>query len=123
MITLKELNKHNYLTTPEILAAMSKLIERLNVVLFEAGIQGHVNSGLRTLASQMQINPNAPKSKHLTGHAVDIADPDQKLQTWCYDNVERLEDLGLWCEAFQFTPNWVHFQDLAPRSGHRFFIP
>lgn len=127
MIQRSELNKHNYPTTPEIDANLDTLLERINVVRAGFGKPMSVTSGLRNQEKQEQLinlgKSHTMTSKHLYGQAVDIYDPEQELQTWCYDNIERLEAIGLWCEAFQATPNWVHFQIVPPRSGHRFFVP
>lgn len=65
-------------------------------------------------------------SRHLTGEAVDISDPDMKLATFIKTNMHLLELNQLWCEDPKYTdaPNpWVHFQIKPPRSGKRFFIP
>jgi hypothetical protein len=63
------------------------------------------------------------KSRHLIGAAIDIYDPNKILQSWVLSNVKVLEEVGLWCEDFSATPNWVHFQILPPASGKRFFKP
>jgi len=68
----------------------------------------------------MRINPGAPKSKHLTGQAVDIAD-DGKLKAWLVARPEILEQAELWCE--EGTHGWVHFQIVPPKSGRRWFLP
>jgi uncharacterized protein YcbK (DUF882 family) len=61
------------------------------------------------------------KSKHLSGEAIDIADPKGSLMTWTKANVKVLEDVGLWCEDGIF--GWCHFQIVPPKSGKRFFLP
>lgn len=123
MLTKKELNNHNLPVTPEIDSNMDILLARVNKIQVLCGIRFVATSGLRDLARQMQINPKATNSKHLYGQAVDIFDPDKKIQAWVLKHVETLEEIGLWCEAFQATPNWIHFQSQPPRSGHRFFAP
>ncbi len=127
MITKEELNKHKYPTTPEIDENLSILLDRLNAVRAAFGQPMSVTSGLRDMAKQEQLvnlgRSNAVHSKHLYGQAADIYDPEQKLQAWCMKNIWRLEEIGLWCEAFQATPNWVHFQTIPPSSGTRFFVP
>lgn len=61
------------------------------------------------------------KSLHLSGNAVDIADPSGQLLKWCKSNVSILEEIGLWCE--DGTVGWTHFQSKPPRSNKRFFLP
>lgn len=62
-------------------------------------------------------------SKHLSGKAVDVADPKNILKDWLSKNVDKLEWNELWCEDFASTPSWVHFQAEPPKSGKRFFKP
>lgn len=123
MISLLELNSHGHPTTPEIDKNLSILLERINRVRAAYGVPMTVTSGLRSLEQQMRVNPKAPKSKHLSGEAVDILDQSGKLKTWVKENIALIEEIGLWMEDFLSTPNWCHFQIVPPASGHRFFIP
>lgn len=123
MISLSELNPHNYPTTEEQDANLKILLERVNVIRKAWGKPMTVTSGLRSDADQKRINPNAPKSKHLMGQACDILDAGGVLKIWVKANVKLLEDTDLWCESFDHTPTWVHFQTVSPKSGNRFFIP
>lgn len=127
MIKLEELNKRKYSTTPMIEQNLHELCRRLNIIRAAYGKPMIVTSGLRSDKQQAELikagKSNATKSKHLTGHAADIADPDKELAKWCLENVKVLEKAGLWLEHPDYTPNWVHFQSTPPRSGNRFFIP
>ena len=127
MISLSELNQHQYKTTPEIDANLNTLLEKLNVIRQAYGKPMTVSSGLRDATQQQQLiaagKSNAPKSHHLTGEAADILDQDGALKIWVKDNIKLIEDTGLWMEDFAHTPTWVHFQIVPPKSGHRFFIP
>jgi hypothetical protein len=123
VISLLELNSHGYPTTPEIDENLQILLGKLNRVREAYGFPMMVTSGLRSLEKQMEVNPEAPKSHHLTGEAADILDQSGKLKAWVKDNLTLIESIGLWMEDFKYTENWVHFQICPPRSGHRFFIP
>lgn len=127
MIKLEELNKRNYPTDPIIDSNLKVLCERLNVIRKAYGKPMNVTSGLRSESQQQELikagKSTATKSKHLVGLAADIADPNGELQKWCLDNVKILEQVGLWLEKFEYTPNWVHFSATPPRSGNRFFTP
>lgn len=123
MISLLELNSHGYSTTPEIDKNLAVLLDRLHQVEQAYGCPLVVTSGLRSLELQMKVNPKAPKSHHLTGEAADIYDPKGDLKAWVKANIALIEQIGLWMEDFASTSNWVHFQIVPPRSGHRFFIP
>lgn len=82
-------------------------------------ISGSLNGGWRPLACPV----GALNSKHKSGHAVDVYDPDNDLDDWCGRNIDALEELGLYLEAEKHTPGWCHIQDIPPASGRRFFIP
>jgi len=109
--------------TPEQLINMGNIIPRANKLLEAFGEFRKVNSGYRSPADQAKINPKAPKSMHLRCAAVDLEDKDGKLKQFIKDNPNLLEDLGLWQEAPESTPTWVHVQGLPPKSGNRVFIP
>ena len=122
MITLKELNPHNYPTTPEQYSNMEKLLVAVNIIRTAWGKPMTVTSGLRSNADQTRINPSAPKSNHLIGAAVDIYDPDLSLTEWLKgDGAEVLKNANLYCELG--NKNWAHFQIYPPKSARRWFLP
>lgn len=125
---LQDLNPHNVQTDAEIDTNLKILLERLQALEHEYVKQTnnppfHVNSGLRSLADQARINPKAMHSKHLTGAAADISDPNSQLWTWTIDNMPVVEAIGLWMEDKHYTPTWVHYQIQPPKSSKRIFIP
>ena len=121
MISPQELNPHGYDTTPEVDDNLATLLSRINQVRTAWGKPMVVTSGLRSQADQARINPSAPKSKHLIGAAVDIADADGSLNAWLKADSSILEGAQLWCEERQ--GGWQHFQIFPPGSGHRWFFP
>lgn len=125
MINLKELNSHNYLTTPEIDSNLGILLSRINLIRAAWGKPMIVTSGLRSEADQLHLinigKSIATRSHHLVGAAVDIADKDGSLQKWLEADATILETAQLWCESG--TSGWVHFQICAPKSGKRWFYP
>lgn len=127
MIFLKELNPHDYPTSPIIDKNLSILLERMNEIRAAYGKPMIVTSGLRSDEQQAgliaQGKTNAKHSKHLSGMACDIKDCDGELKKWVNENVKVLERIGLWCEDFSYTPTWVHFQCTPPASLKRLFIP
>lgn len=124
MITLEEL-LHGHLEKDipaEYAANLKNLLPKVNKIRSTYGKPMTVTSGIRTSADQARINPKAPKSKHLTGNAVDIYDPKLELTKWLKGPGSKiLEEAGLYCE--EGNANWVHFQDIAPKSGRRWFLP
>lgn len=82
-----------------------------------------IRSGWRPPEINAATKGSAPNSLHMTGHAGDIEDTDRALANWCVGNREALEAGGVWMEDPRATPSWVHWQDVPPKSGKRFFIP
>lgn len=125
MIILKELNIHNYPTTPDIDSNLYKLLTAINIIRTDWGKPMIVTSGLRSEQDQQKLiadgKSNAHKSNHLIGAAVDILDEDGSLNKYLKCNDKLLEDAGLWCEERQ--GNWQHFQIFPPKSGNRWFKP
>jgi uncharacterized protein YcbK (DUF882 family) len=133
-ITLKEiLNRTEYNTlSKEIQDNLIILLDKINKIRDKYGNPMTITSGFRSEQDHLRIYKNKGitdkskvpmKSKHLYGQAVDIYDPDKKLQAWCKNNIHVLEEIGLWMEDFDHTPNWCHFQAVPPKSGNRFFKP
>jgi len=111
---------------------LKALLEKMNRVRFLYGKPMTVTSGYRSMAHHLEIyakkgitdKSKIPlKSKHLFGEAADIYDPKKELQRWCVEHESELVAIGLWCEDFSATKNWVHFQIVPPKSGKRFFMP
>lgn len=104
----------------------------------DGGTNFTITSGLRSMQKHLGIykDINAKRAKagqpplkvpmgsqHLSGNAADIWDRAGKLKAWAVKNVKVLEELGLWCEAPEATPTWLHVQTVPPKSGNRFFKP
>ena len=62
-----------------------------------------------------------PGSAHKSAMAVDIFDPDDKIDEWC--TRDHLVKYELFREAKPFTVGWTHLQTREPKSGNRSFIP
>lgn len=108
------------------------LLEKVNKIRTAYNKPMTITSGYRSMDDHLRIykekgitdKSKIPmQSRHLYGLACDISDPKQELQKWIKSNIKLLEDVGLWCEDFSATKNWVHFQIVPPKSGSRFFLP
>lgn len=82
-----------------------------------------VSSGWRPPAINAGVPGAAVRSKHMTGDAVDIYDPDGDIDEWCLDNLKQLESCGIWLEHPAATKGWSHWQTIPPRSKNRVFYP
>ena len=102
--------------TPEVVTNATKLLEKVNALLKDLGIaKVTVSSGFRPSAVNKAI-PNAAKaSLHQIGLAIDIADPDGKLDALIASKDELLKKYGLWQEDIAATPTWAHL-DLKNRG-------
>lgn len=110
--------------TPEIAADAQDLLDRVNSLLADFGEERSVNSGWRPPQVNASTPNAAPKSKHMLGQAVDLADPEGDLDDWCAENDgERLKSYGLWMEHPAATKSWCHLQSEPPKSGRRVFYP
>jgi hypothetical protein len=106
----------------ELVENVQVTVQRANDLLQVFGQFRKVNSGYRDHAANLAAG-GKPNSKHLTCQAVDLEDADGKLKTFCLNHAPELERIGLWMEDPKSTPHWVHVQIVAPKSGHRVFIP
>jgi peptidase M15-like protein len=113
-------------------ANVLELLKRINIIRVKYNKPMTVTSGYRSMEEHIAVyakkgitdKAKIPmKSRHLSGEAVDIYDPNKALKQWILINVKILEEVGLWLEDFTATPNWVHFQIKPPASGKRFFRP
>ena len=120
----------------EVIANATRTVTLVNELLVKAALFGvslpksprtgtFVASGWRP-PSINALTPNAaPNSKHMTGQACDIYDPDGDLDTWLMSEKGRgcLEAIGLWMEHPGSTKGWSHIQTIPPNSGNRVFYP
>lgn len=134
MVTMKELIKDIVISDIPLAHQhnLEELLVKVNKVRTAYNKPMTVTSGYRSMYDHKRIynakgifdESKIPmKSKHLSGEAVDIYDPNQELQKWCLYNTKLLIEIGLWMEDFSATKNWVHFQIVPPKSGKRFFMP
>lgn len=109
--------------TPELRANARETIRRVNLLLQRAGMARKVTSGWRPAAVNATVPGAAKGSKHINCIAIDLEDRDGRLDAWCMAHLEVLEEIGLWLEHPDATPDWCHLQTLPPGSGNRVFEP
>ena len=115
--------------TEEINSNINDLVRRLNSIGYKPPM--YFSSCLRSKERHKQIylNKGVPENKipwgsrHLTGQAADVADPDGELSRFLNTTIIPWDKIGLWMEHPKYTPGWIHFQSVPPKSGKRFFIP
>ena len=104
--------------------ALLAALEASNVPLEEHPKNGSiVASGWRPPQINGQVKGAAPRSKHMTGEACDLYDPEGAIDDWCMEHSDSLAAIGLWMEHPSATKGWAHFQTIPPRSGRRVFYP
>tara|TARA_R100001086_G_scaffold250083_2_gene193465 strand:- start:1470 stop:1910 length:441 start_codon:yes stop_codon:yes gene_type:complete len=116
--------------TPEMDQNLNQLIKALSVVRAAYGSPMHVSSGYRPASINAAVG-GSKKSAHQDCQAADIIDEDGLLANWVMNNLDILEQAGLYLEDPRYTMvinkdnkvkvQWVHLQ-LRPTS-RRVFIP
>lgn len=118
--------------TPEIVRNAGHLLRKVNNLISlmrDVEIEPHpvtgnpIVSGWRPPAINAGMKNAAPRSKHMSGNAVDLYDPEGAIDGWCMDHLDFLAELGLWLEHPAATKGWCHLQQVPPLSGRRVFYP
>lgn len=99
------------------------LLDKVNKLLAMHEGEETLRSGWRPRTYNETIPGASKNSNHITGNAVDVADPMGYLGKWVLEHEKYLEDFQLWCEHPDYTKTWVHFQRIPPHSGNRYFKP
>lgn len=108
--------------TPQQANNLTALVDRLNNLFKDFTGPVKVSSGYRRPADNLKAK-GAKASHHMECAAADLQDTTGLVWSYCMDNLQRCEELGLWLEAREATPTWVHLQIYPPRSGRRIFKP
>jgi len=108
----------------ELLRRVNLLLPFMKAVEFEANPEtgSLVSSGWRPPAVNAGVPGAAIKSKHMTGQAIDLYDPDGELDAWCWDNQHILArpEIDLYQEHPSATKGWLHLQSVPPKSQAQF---
>jgi len=126
MITLEDyFGRVSYIAKPsdEIEANARELLLRVNALLVAIGFKTTVNSGWRPPAYNATVPGASPTSKHMSGQAIDLADPAGELDDVLFNDQRLLIEHQLWMEHPLATKGWTHLQSIPPRSGNRVFFP
>lgn len=128
--------KYPLALTPDIEREALRTVDLANKLLTQAQTYGvtvdihpvnksPVSSGWRPPEVNAATPNAAVRSKHMTGQAIDIYDPDGDLDEWLMtgEGQAALVALGLWHESPSATKGWAHVQTIPPRSGRRTFFP
>jgi len=124
-------SKYRSECTGVIRANADDLLRKVNSLLALNGLKPEnspatgspITSGWRPPALNATVPGAAPRSKHMTGQAVDLYDPEGELKDWCENNLSELDRAGLWMEHASACKGWIHLQSIPPRSGRRIFYP
>lgn len=97
-------------------------VEKL-LAMFDPDRDWQMKSGYRSPEYNGGVSGAAVNSKHMTGQAVDVYDPDGELDEWLAGRPEVLDNCALWLEHPGSTKGWCHLQSVPPKSGRRIFYP
>ena len=116
---------HAALTTVGLANALLDQAQAAQVPLHRKADGSYVASGWRPPTVNASTPGAAMNSKHMTGLAIDVFDPDGDLDDWLMGPVgqKAMVTLGLWLEHPSATKGWAHVQTIPPRSGNRVFYP
>lgn len=120
--------------TDTVVESAEEMLSRVNSLLEVAvhdGVDLQINPATGTYISGQTLGgfrpqdcgQGAPTSSHKVGRGVDIYDPHNALDSWCYLHQDILKHLGLHMEHPDATNTWCHLTDRAPRSGNTCFFP
>lgn len=120
--------------TPAKQANAQRLLDAVNSLMAyaeEQGVQFKINPSTDSQVSGTRLGgfrpilstTGAARSSHKEGLAVDIYDPDDEIDKWCIDNLDRLEKVGIYLEHPDYTTKWSHWTIRKPGSGNRVFYP
>ncbi len=114
---------HEAELTDDMRANAQITVDKANQLLAAFGEERGQRSGWRP-QSVNDATPNAAHhSRHITCEAIDLDDPDKRLQEWCMANLPTVASFGLWLEHPIATPDWLHCQVVPPPTGMRVFYP
>ena len=108
--------------TPSVRHKAADLAGRVEKLLNRLGIDAKATSGFRTKAANAATG-GKPQSAHLTGEAVDLADPTGQLGNAIMADTSVLEWADVYIENPQVTKGWIHITTRAPASKNRVFNP
>jgi hypothetical protein len=101
----------------------AELLARVNFFLGLLRIKdAKVSSGYRPSAINKAAG-GAARSGHITCEAVDIHDPDGSIGLLIMNNLDIMEECGLYLEHLDYTKGWIHLSTRKPASGNRIFRP
>lgn len=106
--------------TTELEANLTKLLVALNKFRSTYGKPMVVSSGYRP-GKYNKAAGGVKSSCHLTCEATDFRDIDGHIKAYVKANPKVLEDCGLYMEAPESTPTWIHLQTRA--TANRIFKP
>ena len=109
----------------ELLFRVNNLLDKIQIAYPDTqdARDWRVNSGWRSVKYNATIPGAAVNSKHVTGQAIDLADPDGVLDNILFNDTTLLVEASLWLEHPASTKGWTHWQSVPPKSGNRVFFP
>lgn len=128
MITLEDYfgrMSHAEAPSDSIRANAAELLARVNALIEDCPLDKTpaITSGWRPQSYNATVPNAAPYSKHITGQAIDLSDPEGELDDFLLKNPKVLIRHKLWMEHPLATKGWCHLQSIPPKSGNLIFYP
>lgn len=104
----------------DVLANLKVLVTKLNELGKYYSKPVIVKRGYRAPNLNAKVG-GVKNSPHMTGHAVDLVDPNGEIDRFMMNNSDKLKKLGLYVEDPQETIGWCHIQ--IRKASATFFNP
>lgn len=111
-----------YPLNEELMTSALDLVDRLNKLQEHYPDSFVITSGYRPPEINETIKGARTGDAHETCRGVDLRDWNLMLSEFLLDNLELLEEIGLWMESPSSAKDHVHLQSYPPKSGNRVFI-
>lgn len=111
-----------YPLTEEMQKNSEDIVNKLNQLQAHWVDEFFITSGYRPAEINETIKGAKTGDAHETCRGVDLRDWNKMLSEFLIDNLEILEETGLWMESPDSSKDHVHLQTYPPKSGHRVFI-
>lgn len=112
-----------YPPSEQMIEDATNLLENVSLLEEALGVEFILTGGFRPeeMIEDHEL-PGCPHDAHSRAQGIDIHDPDLFISKLILQNLDLLEQTGLWMESPVSAKDHLHLQSYAPGSGKRVFI-